>query len=331
MNEDELRRILIGEAESTEVSPDALEIIRGRIARRRAGWWWRPRGFVFLGGTAVVVAAAVLAFMLVPGWVSRPVVVGPGGSSSTSPHASGSVRTGPTTNVPVYYLGATALGPRLYREYHLVPGPEDRPAGKALVAVTEMVTPLRPYDPDYTSPWPAGVAVRGATVAGDTVTVDLTGVPSSSGQDAATTRMLREQLIWTATAASGTTKLRLLLDGRPVTTFWGMPATGERGPRADVYAPVWLIDPQQRATLGHTFNVYLAGIVPEATVRLRVRNASGNVLSDQAVALSAGAPALGEARLSLSEVPGTYTVEAYVVSLRDGSEQYLDNHVVTVR
>jgi hypothetical protein len=332
MNEDELRRILLREAESTEVSPYALEIIQARIARRRARWW-RPRGFVFLGGTAVAAAAAVLAVVLASGSLSHSPVVGPGGLPGTSASASGPVSAGPAANVPVYYLGATGLGPRLYREYHLVPLPDGSPAGKARAALTEMLSPHSPFDPDYTSPWPAGVAVRDASVDGSTVTVDLTGVPSSSGQDKDTARMLREQLIWTATAASGTMRLRLLLDGAPASTLWGMAATGvlERGPRADVYAPVWLIDPEQGVTVGRTFSVYLAGIVPEATVRLRVRNASGNVLSDQTVQLSAGAPALGEARLQLSEVPGVYTVEAYLSSLRDGSEQYLDNHVVTVR
>jgi hypothetical protein len=332
MNEDELRRILLREAESTEVSPYALEIIQARIAGRRARWW-RPRGLVFLGGTAVAAAAAVLAVVLASGSVSRSPAVGPGGLPGTSASASGPMSAGPTANVPVYYLGATSLGPRLYREYHLVPVPDGSPAGKARAAVTEMLSPHSPFDPDYSSPWPGGIAVRDASLADGTVTVDLTGVPPSSGQDKATERMLREQLIWTATAASGTTQLRLLLGGQPVSTLWGMAATGviERGPRADVYAPVWLIDPQQGVTVGHTFSVYLAGIVPEATVRLRVRNASGNVLSDQSVDLSAGAPALGEARLQLSEVPGVYTVEAYVASLRDGSEQYLDNHVITVR
>src|SRR2546421_304289 len=103
--------------------------------------------------------------------------------------------------------------------------------GPAPCPVVAGVVSARPgpggLDPDYTSPWPPGVRVRSVAVAGDTVTVDLAGLPvDSGGADPVTVRMSEEQLIWTATAASETTKVRLLVDGHGVTTFRGMPGAG---------------------------------------------------------------------------------------------------------
>jgi hypothetical protein len=178
------------------------------------------------------------------------------------------------------------------------------------------------------------VTVNATRVDGDTVAVDLGNLPSDAGgADPATVRMSLEQLVWTATAASGTLRARLLVDGSGVTTFRGMPGAGgvlSRGPAVDVLAPVWVIDPQQGAQVGHAVKVRLAGSVFEGVVRLRVRTRTGAVVNDQSVRLSAGAPDRGEATLTVTLSSGGYTVEAYVVSARDGSEQYLDGHQITV-
>ena len=142
-----------------------------------------------------------------------------------------------------------------------------------------------------------------------------------------------EQLTWTVTAVSGTVKVHLLLDGQPAVDFRGLrlpSAVLVRGPAVDVLAPVWLIDPQQGAPVGHVITVRVAGSVYEGMVRVRVRAASGAVVKDQPVQLSAAAPDRGEAQLTLTLPTGTYTVEAYIRSAEDGSEQYLDGHRISV-
>ena len=53
-------------------------------------------------------------------------------------------------------------------------------------------------------------------------------------------------------------------------------------------------------------------------------------LRDDPVLLDAGAPAQGEARVTVTLPPGRYTVEAYYVSEQDGSERGLDGHDITV-
>src|SRR5207248_4918390 len=101
-----------------------------------------------------------------------------------------------------------------------------------------------------------------------------------------------------------------------------------RAPRTDVQAPIWLIDPQQGAAVGHTFNAYLAGTVDGGAARLRVLR-SGVVINDQAVMLSAAAPQLGEAQVQLTLTPGRYTVVAYLPR-PDGADRDADSHDVTV-
>jgi sporulation and spore germination protein/immunoglobulin-like protein involved in spore germination len=315
-HEDALRRVLNAEAETVDVAPDALEVIRARIDRRRArfGAAWLPRGlalFAFTGGTAAV-AAALVAVVLIG--VPR---LGHQASPGTS---SGVAGAPPSANLPVYYVATTSAGPRLYREYHPLLVADQSPAAKAEAAVEAMLTPDSAFDPDYTSPWPAGVEVHAVRVDGDTTTVDLAGLPTGYPPAG----IGREQLVWTVTASTGVPKVRLLVDGQGT----GVDLT--RGRAADVLAPVWLIDPQQGAPVGHAVKVHLAGSVFEGVVRLRVRTLAGVVISDQQVQLSSAAPDRGEASLTINLSTGTYLVEAYVRSARDGSEQFLDGHRISV-
>ena len=211
----------------------------------------------------------------------------------------------------MYYLGRSRL---LYREFHPLPAGDGGPAARARAAVTAMLGGGA-LDPDYASAWPAGMTVRATSVDGDVVTVDLAG---AAAPDAAAT----QELVWTATAASGTTGLRLLRDGRPA----GSPPADvlRRDPAVDVLAPVWLIDPQQGAQVAATFDVYVAAIADDATVRLRVLDPAGHVVHEQSVPLDRGAPDQGQARLTLTLPAGSYTVEVSV----GGST---DDHSITVR
>ena len=57
--------------------------------------------------------------------------------------------------VPVYYVGDTGQGPRLYREFH--PGIGGAQLDQALVDAVGRT----PDDPDYRTVWPAGTEVVG--------------------------------------------------------------------------------------------------------------------------------------------------------------------------
>jgi hypothetical protein len=331
--EEALRRAMAEEAEGVQVAPDALGAIRGRIERRRARWWLPRLGAA--GGLGVAVAGAAAVVVLGAG-VAAVAVRWPAHRPAPGPAASGVSATGTAAsgaNLPVYYLG---LSDRLYREYHVLGGPGLTPEQKVAAAVQAILD--RPADdPDYHSPWPAGAGVRRASIEAGVVTVDLSGAAAgpASAADRTNGTMAAQQLVWTATAqVPGSTGVRLLLDGVPATSLWGAALGSDvlrRGPAADVLAPIWILDPQQGTVQGHRFEVHLAGIVFEATMRLRVLDqSSGTVIDDQVVHLSGGAPAQGTATVTLDLPSGRYTVEGYVLSERDAGEQVYDNHQFSV-
>lgn len=344
--EDLLRRVLEAEAATVEVQPYALAEIRRRISARR-GLRWLPRltrgGAMLFAGTGAAALASVTAILIgvgscapppagdpiagPPSGTAQPVEpdpTGPAGPTGTPPPAG-------TAQVPVYYLGLDRSRPRLYREFHPLPVGDGSPAAKARAAVTEMLDGRTAYDPDYASSWPAGAAVREVRIDGDVVVVDLSGAARNPvGSEYAGQAV--QQLIWTATAATGLGKVRILLDGQRVTELWGhVDVRGDlrRAPLVDVAALVWLIDPQHGSTVPRTFDIRVAGVVFESTMYIRVRRGASTVV-DRFVTLS-GPSRQGEGRLTVTLDPGTYTVEAFERSAEDGSVQHLDNHSITVR
>jgi Sporulation and spore germination/Immunoglobulin-like domain of bacterial spore germination len=352
-DEELLRRVLETEASKVEVSMDALAEIRRRIAARRP--WWQSGRFAMFTGTFAVATVAAVAVGVVscqPNPTSAPPQTG---SSQTEPAPpspsvpslsappSASVPAGPpdateatvggtgAATLAVYYVGTDPqLGPRLYREFHRISTGNGSAAGKTRAALTEMVGRTA-RDPDYSTPWPGNTRIRDVRVSGDTVTVDLTGAGAGPADDR-TARIAVQQLVWTATAASGKPNVRLLLDGRAAQTLWGKVPVGgtlRRAPAQDTLGLVWLISPQDGDRVGRTVKVHLYGSVFEATIHLRVRQGSRTV-TEQAVTVNAGPPAFGEATVTLTLAPGKYVLEAYEVSMRDGSAQHLDDHDVTV-
>jgi hypothetical protein len=293
MNADDvIRRVLEAEASTVEVRPDALGTIRDRIgARRRRNRAWIPGA---LAAAATVAAVAVGLATCAPPPTPDPPTPPP---AATPPAA---------TLLPVYYTGP---GDRLYREFHGLDAGAGAPADRVRAAVTEMLA-ASAYDPEYRTAWPAGTTVRGVTVDGDTVSVDLTAEPPDD--------LARQQLVWTATAASGLPEVRLLLDGRPA----GEPV--RRGPALDVLAPVWLVEPQAGTVGRPQLAVHVYAVAPDATVGLRVRQGE-RIVYEGTVTLDKTAPERGEGRATVPDLrPGEYTVEAYTA---DGS----DAHDVSVR
>jgi hypothetical protein len=348
-DDDALRRVLEAEAAAVEVRRDALPEIRRRIAARRA--WWSPRGgFVITFGSAAVATATAVALFAgmgscaprdsVPPPIAGPSSSAPDSAEPTSPTPAGSSTTGrppdTTALVRVYYLGNDRGRPRLYPEFHTLPVGDGSPAARTRAALTEMFDGLTAYDPDYSSGWPAGTRVRGVRIDGGAVVVDLTGFVNGSnpGQlDPDTVRQSVQQLIWTATAVTRLDVVRLLLDGKPVSSLWGIaPVAGDlrRAPAVDVVGLVWVIDPQQDAAMGRTFTVKIAGIVFEATAYVKIKRGT-TVVHERFVTLDKGPPEQGEFSYQLTLAPGTYTIEGYSISPEDGSVAHLDNHQFTVR
>jgi hypothetical protein len=339
--EDRLRDALSARAYQVDVSPDALPRIRERIKRRRWTRWLPAVG----AAVAVATAAAVVGVLTYrPPANHTPT---PAGTATTTapnpsppavpPSPSASAGAEPPTGtlvaaVPVYYAGVSG---RLFREYHQLKVTPDTVAGRVTAAVREMLRAKSPDDPDYRTLW-AGAAVASVTLNGATATVDL----DRAGTRPANPTLAVQQLVFTVSAAAADTPaprvtgVQVTVGGAPIGQLWGaVDASGVlgQGNALDVLAPLWLIEPHEGATVAQTFTVHIAGAVFEATGRLRVRDANGTVVKDQQVMLSIGAPQRGEATLKLTLAPGRYTVETYFLSAKDGSEQGVDGHRITVR
>jgi hypothetical protein len=235
----------------------------------------------------------------------------------------------------VYYLNDYHTRPMLYREYHRLNVGDGSKAARTRAAVTEMLDGRTALDDDYFSTWPASAKVRNVTVDGQVVTVDLSGA-AVNGYDPPSETAALQQLIWTATAASDTDGMRLLLDGKAVPKLWNLLNTGgtlRRAPYVDVVAPVWVMDPQEGAVVGKdgvTINV--AGIVWEATMRVRVRDIKNKIVFDHTFTLTAGPPDQGTGSVRTPALaPGKYKVEGFFISANDSSIQAMDDHTFTVR
>lgn len=264
-----------------------------------------------------------------PSASTAPATTAPG--ATTEP---GGPTAGASGALAIYYLTEDHRGdPRLVREFHKLPVGDGSPAARTRAAVTEMLDGRTAYDPDYVSLWPVGARVRGVTVSGDTVTVDLSGAAANGEAGSLGAHQAVQQLVWTATAASGKPAVRLHLDGRQADELWGHVDTRDpqrRAPAVDVLLPVWLIDPQHGASVPRDFTLHVAGMVFEATMNYEIRKGT-TVVKEGFITLSAGGPAQGEAKVPMSLPPGTYVIEVFDISENDGARMSTDNHTVTVK
>ncbi|MEU7868462.1 Gmad2 immunoglobulin-like domain-containing protein [Dactylosporangium sp. NPDC049140] len=329
--EERLREALRARAAEVEPAPDALPRIRQRTAAARGFGLWAMVGAVAAVATAI--AAGVVAVETTRGEhrtfppAARISGTAEAPAPSTAPSTPAPAPPG-SVNLPAYF---TRNG-RLYREF--LPATADGDQARIRAAVL-LSLQGRAKDPDYRSLWPDTVEVHGVTIDGSRVTVDLGGV----GTAPADPPLAVQQLVYTVLAAATYTSMRhadgvrVLVDGAPVARLWGAVDTSgtlHQGTLAELQAPVWVIEPDQGAVVGKTFTVYLAGVVPEGTVDLRVRDAGGAIVDERVVQLSAGAPALGEARVQVTLPSGRYTVEAFLRSEKDGSVQWVDDHEFSV-
>lgn len=287
MNDDDLRRLF--EDAVSDVEPrDSLGSIHARTKVRSMS---SKRSWLLGAGAAVVATAATVAAVTVlsgDGTTDEPGFAGPtaatngktseGQSPAPSKEPSPSESSVPeTATVPVYYLGETTRGPRLYREFHRVELVNDDPVSTAVfeaVAVT-------PDDPDYRTPWPGGTTA--ATVVSppaDVITVDVRG-PGLRDRPADLTaeeaELAIEQLVYTAQAAhQSRSPVQLLLDGSRTDTLLGVPVSEPlaQGAAEDVLAQVWIIDPAEGAEVTAPFEVSGLAAAFEANVVWELRDGS---------------------------------------------------------
>jgi hypothetical protein len=194
----------------------------------------------------------------------------PSGSTSTSTSTStGTDAAGPL--VPVYYVGDTPQGPRLFREFHHAPSGVDPRLAAARLAVSGT-----PTDPDYRSLWPPGMTVLGMSSSVNKLgelSIDLDG-PAVASRPAGMTdgeaQLALQQVVWSVQGAAQEQSGFLFTEGgRRVGTTLGLRVPRRYGALApdDVLAPVQVDDPADGTTVGGTFTLRGRANAFEATVQ----------------------------------------------------------------
>ena len=269
--DDQRIRRLLDEAVSDVEPREALGSIH---ARTKVSSMQSKRSWFLGAGAAVVATAATVAAVTVlsdgttdegPDRVG-PAVAGSAGpskavgpSESPSPSPTESAPPAPATQaVPVYYVGDTSRGPRLYREFHRVEVPDGDPVS---AAVREAVS-TNPDDADYRTDWPAGTtAARVDAEPSDVITIDVQGDglrdrPTGMSEEQA--EMAVEQLIYTAQAAQQSREaVQFFLNGGRTDTLLGVPVSEPlaQGDAMDVLAGVWIIEPAEGDEVTAPFEV----------------------------------------------------------------------------
>lgn len=331
-------RDLLDEAVADVEPRDARAAIRNRTKvtsmQSRRPW------ILASGGAVLATAATVTAFAVFvnsdgadpedPGFAGTP-------SQSASPDPTDEPVDPSTTETfaaPVYYVGDTAKGPRLYREWHEVAVGDDR----AVSALAEMMSAV-PFDPDYRSVW-SGTGAEPLSVSqtdGD-ITVDVTGAPTDrpGGVSEAEAAMAIEQLIYTVQGtlqAGRSAPVRILLDGQPSATLFGVNA-GEGLAAGDPLATESLIQvstPLDGAEVTSPFTVEGRGSSFEATVEWELLDGD-TIVEDGFTTAEGWLDRLYPFSFEVAAPPGEYTlvVKASDPSGGEGGAPDQDTKQVTV-
>jgi hypothetical protein len=314
MNADDDLRRLLHDAVSDIQPQGSLEDIRSRTDQENT---MSKRWFLPTIAVAAVMAAVVGgAFWLADGDdPSNDAAATP--TSSSSPEPTVTTSAAPDTKeraVPVYYVGETANGQRLYREFQrqeLCPEVECLLKASVVAAVNG-----EPGDEDYRSLWPDGATVGKVSADDSTIVVDLaSGVHDRpAGMSADDAELAVQQLVYSAQAAVGKGRLpvQLLIDGSHTDTVLGVPTSEPLAAASadDVLAPVQIDSPTDRQTgLPRTFTVTGRAAAFEANVAWELME-DGKVV-DQGFATAQECCTLSPYSFEVTAPPGHYTLTVH--------------------
>jgi hypothetical protein len=356
--EDDLARLIREAADQVQPRP-ALDAIRARTVTSPQESPMSVARTWLLGGLGGAVAtAAVIGGVWfattnghddspTPGPAGSPsgVVSGtpaPSDTGSPSPADSDASRT--KVAVPVYWVGDTPSGERLYREFVRVPE-SDRLADAVRTSLNG-----EPADRDYRSLWPTA-AVLGVHVDGAgsdlSLTVDLGGASTlhdrPAGMTEAQAQLAIQQLLYTVQGAAGAGRVpvQLLLDGKHTDTVLGVP-TAEPLSNAPVLKTLSLVNISTPAEgdviTGDTLDVTGVGSSFEANFIVKLQRFEGTYVAFQEPLTGDGwmgdklFPFKGSFDIS-KVAPGTYTLSVTTDDPSDGegTGPFTDSKVITVK
>lgn len=196
-----------------------------------------------------------------------------------SPSGSATATDAPAPKaIPVYYVGDTPQGDRLFREFTQSSGVDP------LVAAAAAVTAGDPVDPDYRTSWPSG---RFASVeqTGDAIVVEVDDEAwlDRGDLDQARARLAVQQLVYTLQGAIGERfPVKVEYDGKPASTLLGVTVGAglKAAPQLDVLALVNITEPAEGTVVSGTITATGRASSFEATVPWTIEDSTGKEVLD---------------------------------------------------
>lgn len=336
---------------------------RTGLAPPRRPWF---RGALAAGIAVAATAATVAAVTVVtdrspeqrtdapPAASTSPDPTPSAGADEPTPAPSEGSTQGPTPApttsaglLPVYYVGDTPAGPRLYREFSTPTDVGSDQTSRLLRALEDAIGGFA-TDPDYRSGWPSAGQPTGAEVSmvsverdgavvigigpGDDVPDVTTRPAGMSGSDAA---LALQQLVYTAQAVLQERVPVRFTDpnGNPLRTLLGVDVSQpvSNDPEMQVLAPVWIIDPAEDGIVGTTFIVKGVGTFFEATASWQLLRGDRVVL--KGFTNTREGMTRSEFEFGIKGVdPGEYTLRVYdAAASGEGNGEQQDTKTIVVR
>jgi Immunoglobulin-like domain of bacterial spore germination/Sporulation and spore germination len=223
-----------------------------------------------------------------------------------------------TVAAPLYFVGKTPIGPRLYREFRQVEADNPLEEAAALMVAGDTL------DPDYGTLFPAG-EITSVAFDGTRIVVE---VPHHDWQDrgdmtARSARLATQQLVYTLQGVQGErVPVVVTHDDEPTTLFGIDTAQGLTAAKPlSVLAFMNVTTPEEGATVADTFTATGVGSSFEATVIWEVRDGSGTAVVEGFTTADGWIDKLypWEAEVDVSGLdPGTYSFVAMTDDPSDG-------------
>jgi len=244
--------------------------------------------------------------------------------------------------VPVYYVGETPQGPRLYREFHA------GGANRLLDAANDAASGT-PDDPDYRSAWPEGTTFESVSFdgIGNDGLIQVTLSDESlhdrpSGMSEREAELAIEQVIYTLQGVVGArAPVQFRLGDNPINEVLGVPTSEPlaNGPVLATLAHVNITMPEQGEVVsGDTLEVTGVANSNEANVLVKLQRYEGTFIVDQQPFTADGwmgnklFPFSGTLDISGAS-PGTYILSATTDDPSGGAEGFgphTDTKIITI-
>jgi hypothetical protein len=236
------------------------------------------------------------------------------------------------TTVPVYFVGDTPQGPRLFREFRKVEA--DKPAEQALALMTSGDA----LDPDYSTLYPSDGTFTSVDIGDKMITVGLpdeswTTAPQGMTDDDA--RLAAQQLVYTLQGiAQKRVPVSITLDGAPADLF-GLAGQISNDPELEIRALVNVTTPEEGATVSDTFTATGVSSSFEANTPWQIRQGD-KVVKDGFATAEGWMDQLfpWETDVDVSDLPaGDYTFVAMTDDASDGegASPTVDTKSITIK